>query len=154
MRRLALAAVLAVGLMACRDDPPPLETPAPTTATDVEVTDPGADGTTVEETGGACAALVRSYYDALGAEGPRSFLQPLYDDVTDRLPEDVRQDWQLAAEALITYEDLAFQVPFGDDQLADPDVRAAYEEASGEGVQAALAAVREAIDGECPGLLD
>lgn len=155
---LAVAAVLAVA-PACQDDAPAEATLIPPTrATDL-VPDTGApDGgsgdTTPDEQLDACSDLSRAYFAAIGASGTAAELQPLYDAVTPMLPEDVRGDWATAAAAFVAYEDAASSVPDGDDQLAVPDVREAYERAQSDEVQAALQRVREAVERICPGILD
>lgn len=155
---LAVAALLAV-LPACAEDATPEATLIPPTrATDLVpdtgAPDGGSGNTTPDEQVDACSELSRSYFTAIGATGAAAELQPLYDAVTPLLPEDVRGDWQTAAAAFIAYEDAAATVPVGDDQLAVPDVREAYDEARSDEVQEALARVRDAIDGICPGILD
>jgi hypothetical protein len=155
---LAAAAVLLV-LPACQDDAPAEATLIPPTrATDL-VPDTGApDGgsgdTTPDEQLDACSDLSRAFFDAIGASGTAAELQPRYDAVTPLLPDDVRADWQTAATAFVAYEDAASAVPEGDDQLAVPEVRDAYDRATSDEVQAALQRVREAIEAICPGALD
>jgi hypothetical protein len=94
------------------------------------------------------------YFTAIGAAGTAAELQPLYDAVTPLLPEAVRGDWETAAAAFIAYEDAASSVPVGDDRLAVPEVREAYDEARGDEVQEAMQRVRDAIDEICPGVLE
>jgi hypothetical protein len=155
---LALAAVLAV-TAACAEDAPPEATlipPTPATGLvpDTGAPDGGSGNTTPEEQVDACSALSRAYFTAIGADGAAAVLQPLYDAVTPLLPEAVRGDWETAAAAFIAYEDAASSVPQGDDRLAVPEVREAYDEARGDEVQEAMQRVRDGIDEICPGVLD
>jgi len=155
---IAAAAVLALA-PACKDETPAEVTLVPPTrATDL-VPDTGApDGgsgdTTPDEQVDACSDLSRAYFAAIGADGTAAELRPLYDAVTPRLPEAVRGDWETAAAAFIEYEDAAAEVPDGDDQLAVPAVKQAYDEARSDEVQDALQRVRDAIEGICPGIVE
>lgn len=155
---LAVAAVLAV-VPACTDETPAEATLIPPTrATDLVpdtgAPDGGSGNTTPAEQLDACSELSRAYFTAIGADGTAGELEPLYDAVTPMLPEAVRGDWETAAAAFIAYEDAASEVPEGDDQLAVPAVKDAYDEARSDEVQDALERVREVIDGICPGILE
>lgn len=155
--RLLLAAALCAGAAACSEESPTPITLIPPTPTAVSTPDTGSpDGgsgdTTPDEQSGSCSELSRAYYAAIGADGTTAAaLQPLYEAVTLLLPQAVRADWELASSALIAYEVLAASVPIGDEQLDDPAVKAAYDEASSDEVQAALQRVRDAVDVACPG---
>lgn len=162
MNRLgvALAAVAALAVApACQENAPAevtLVPPTPATdlAPDTGAPDGGSGDTTPDEQVDACSDLSRDYFAAIGADGTAAELQPLYDAVTPMLPEAVRGDWQLAAAAFIAYEDAASTVPEGDDQLAVPEVKEAYDEATSDEVQDAMQRVRDAMDETCPGILD
>lgn len=155
---LAAAALLVIVPACSQDEPPAATLVPPTPATDLVpdtgAPDGGSGNTTPEEQVDACSALSRAYFAAIGAEGPATVLEPLYDAVTPLLPETARADWATAAAAFVAYEDAAAQVPPGDDQLAVPAVEAAYDAARGDDVQDAMQRVRDAIDGICPGVLD
>lgn len=162
MRRLGLAlaaaAVLAV-IPACNEDEPPEATLIPPThatglVPDTGAPDGGSGDTTPDEQADACSDLSRAFFAAIGTSGTADRVQPLYDAVTPMLPEGVRGDWATAATAFIAYEDAASAVPEGDDELAVPEVREAYDRASSDEVQDALQRVRDAIEGICPGVLD
>jgi hypothetical protein len=155
---LAVAALLAVVPACSQDEPPEATLVPPTPATDLVpdtgAPDGGSGNTTPAEQIDACSALSRAYFTAIGATGPATVLEPLYDAVTPRLPETARSDWETAAAAFIAYEDAASEVPPGDDQLAVPAVEAAYDEARSDEVQDAIQRVRDSIDASCPGVLD
>jgi hypothetical protein len=154
---LAVAALLAVVPACSQDEPSEATLVPPTPATDLVpdtgAPDGGSGNTTPDEQIDACSALSRAYFAAIGASGPATALQPLYDAVTPLLPETARADWETAAEAFVAYEDAASEVPVGDDQLAVPEVAEAYDEARSDEVQDAMERVRDAIDGICPGVL-
>lgn len=163
MKRRLLLSGLALGALlaatACSDaGETPLTLVPPTRATVLEAdTTPGDGGsgdTTADEQADACSDIARAFYAATGASGAAATVRPLYDAVTPLLPEALRADWSLAADAFVAYEDAAVAVPDGEEQLDDPTVRAAYERATSDEVQAALQRVREGIEAECPGTID
>jgi hypothetical protein len=157
--RVVLAVALALATIACSDESPaPITIIPPTPPTvltpDTGAPDGGSGNTTPDQQTNPCSDLSRAYYAAIGSDdGSIEVLQPLYDAVTPLLPEAARADWELAAPALIAYAVAAASVPIGDDQLDDPTVKAAYDEATSTKVQDALQRVRDAIETACPGYI-
>jgi hypothetical protein len=158
--RLVVALLLIGGAASCSDESPAPVTLVPTTRATELTADPpdtAADAdsgaTTADELVDACSALGRAFATAIGASGPANVVQPLYDAVTPLLPEESRADWSIATAAFVAYEDAAFAVEPGDDQLSDPDVAEAYEEATSADVQDALERVRADIEAACPDAL-
>lgn len=162
MRRTALAfAAVVLAVSACSGSQPTAVTLVPPTpATDLVPDtggpESGSGDTTPAEQGDPCTALSRVYFLAIGTEGTAEKLEPLYAAVTPLLPEEVRDDWELAATAFIAYAEAATTatVPEGDELLDVPDVAAAYERATSDEVQDAAQRVRDAMTEACPGILD